>query len=474
MLKTGLSLSVLIWLFFPLSIQAQPGGPPQGTATVSGIVTLEGKPVGEAIVYLFNPRLGRGWAYAYPSVTDGNGRFHIAHVAAGEYRISAHAPAHISPGADGMRRGLPLVVAEGENLKDVALKIERGGAIAGKITDAQGRPVIEAGIDLYRLDENGNPQRYYFGDKYHGVYRTDDRGSYRLYGLPEGDYVLCVGYERPPVTRSVVYPRLCYPNATSESKARVIEVALGSEADDIDIILPDPTRHQIAREWSGEVTVRLVTEDGTGLPDMGVHLMPVTEDGQWIPGVTASVYADTDESGRFTMNRSWLGEATFSSISVSNAKGYVPDLPPIPVIGGLRYLCRGLGDRITITMIKGAVITGKVTTAEGEPVSGAYIGVEMMRDGKGGPVGRGETEFPVWTDDRGVYRLYGLAPGTYAVFTRYNLTGRIATYGATYGAGVSTYHPSSERKTATMVAVSSGSEASGIDIRYRGDRGRIR
>jgi protocatechuate 3,4-dioxygenase beta subunit len=121
-------------------------------------------------------------------------------------------------------------------------------------------------------------------------------------------------------------------------------------------------------------------------------------------------------------------------------------------------------------MIKGAVITGKVTTAEGEPVSGAYIGVEMVRDGKGGPVSRGETEFPVSTDDRGVYRLYGLAPGTYTVFTRYNLTGRIATYGAV----VSTYHPSSGRETATRVAVSSGGEASGIDIRYRGDRGRIR
>jgi Carboxypeptidase regulatory-like domain len=174
------------------------------------------------------------------------------------------------------------------------------------------------------------------------------------------------------------------------------------------------------------------------------------------------------------MNRSWLGEATFYSISFSNAKGYVPDLPPIPGSGGLSYLCRGVSDRITITMIKGAVITGKVTTAEGEPVSGAQIGLEMVRDGKGGPVGRGETEFLASTDDRGVYRLYGLAPGTYVVFTRHNLTGRIATYGEDYGAIVSTYHPSSRRETATSVAVSSGGESSGIDIRYRGDRGRIR
>jgi hypothetical protein len=143
MLKTGLSLSALIWLFFPLSIQAQPGGPPGGTATVSGIVTLEGKPVGGAIVYLSDPSWG---GYAYP--TDGNGRFHIAHIVAGEYRISARASAHISPGVDDMKKGLLLVVAEGQKLKEVALKIERGGAIAGKITDAQGRPVIESALGI--------------------------------------------------------------------------------------------------------------------------------------------------------------------------------------------------------------------------------------------------------------------------------------------------------------------------------------
>ena len=34
-----------------------------------------------------------------------------------------------------------------------------------------------------------------------------------------------------------------------------------------------------------------------------------------------------------------------------------------------------------------------------------------------------------------------------------------------------TYHPSSTRDTATEIAVTSGSEATGVDIRYRGERG---
>jgi len=42
-----------------------------------------------------------------------------------------------------------------------------------------------------------------------------------------------------------------------------------------------------------------------------------------------------------------------------------------------------------------------------------------------------------------------------------------------YDGNVTTYHPSSSRDTATEVAVTSGGEATGVDIRFRGDRGRV-
>src|SRR5262249_36735410 len=74
------------------------------------------------------------------------------------------------------------------------------------------------------------------------------------------------------------------------------------------------------------------------------------------------------------------------------------------------------------------------------------------------------------TDDRGVYRLYGLPPGTYIVFTR---TTGVGSFPTPYDGEVPTYHPSSTRDTAAEVTVTSGGEASGIDIRHRGDRGRV-
>src|SRR5262249_2236897 len=80
------------------------------------------------------------------------------------------------------------------------------------------------------------------------------------------------------------------------------------------------------------------------------------------------------------------------------------------------------------------------------------------RDGSG---------IPRFTDDRGVYRLYGLSPGNYVVFTR----NRFHPFPSPYDTDAPTYYPSSTRETAAEVTVTSGGEASGVDIRYRGERG---
>jgi hypothetical protein len=73
---------------------------------------------------------------------------------------------------------------------------------------------------------------------------------------------------------------------------------------------------------------------------------------------------------------------------------------------------------------------------------------------------------PRFTDDRGFYRIYGLPPGTYVVFTR-------NAFPTPHNRDTPTYHPSSTRETAAEVTVASGGEVAGVDIRYRGDRGHV-
>jgi hypothetical protein len=74
-----------------------------------------------------------------------------------------------------------------------------------------------------------------------------------------------------------------------------------------------------------------------------------------------------------------------------------------------------------------------------------------------------------FTDDRGVYRLYGLEPGVYVVCASNDQAGLSG--GFYHGRDVITWHPSSPRATAAEITVRSGDEVAGADIRHREERG---
>jgi hypothetical protein len=114
-----------------------------------------------------------------------------------------------------------------------------------------------------------------------------------------------------------------------------------------------------------------------------------------------------------------------------------------------------VGDSVRVEMIKGGVITGTVVNSTGEPIVGIRVRAISVRDPKGQFTRTpqfGNTERS--TDDRGMYRLYGLAPGTYVVSAggagnqSYQLT--------PYETDVPLYAPSSSRDTATEFTVRSG------------------
>ena len=141
---------------------------------------------------------------------------------------------------------------------------------------------------------------------------------------------------------------------------------------------------------------------------------------------------------------------------------------PEPVDG--RYSYR-IGDRVTLKLIKGGVVTGKVTDTNGNPVVGVGVRAQMVRDTAGRVYPRGPSQDKP-TDDRGVYRIYGLYPGTYVVLAGGPDSGRTSSDQATFELDVPTFHPSSTRATAAEITVRSGEEMSDVDIRYRGEQGR--
>jgi uncharacterized protein (DUF2141 family) len=130
-----------------------------------------------------------------------------------------------------------------------------------------------------------------------------------------------------------------------------------------------------------------------------------------------------------------------------------------------------LGDSARVQLIRGGVITGTVTNALGEPVMGVGVRVTRIRDAKGQtkkivPFGNNQQA----TDDRGIYRIYGLAPGTYLVSAGGDGGGFNNFEFNPFDLDIPTYAPSSTRDNAAEVVVRAGEEST-ADIRYRGEPG---
>ncbi|HEX3145930.1 MAG TPA: carboxypeptidase regulatory-like domain-containing protein [Pyrinomonadaceae bacterium] len=124
------------------------------------------------------------------------------------------------------------------------------------------------------------------------------------------------------------------------------------------------------------------------------------------------------------------------------------------------------GDSLTITLIKGAVITGKVTGADGALV-GIGVFATRVRDGEGKKLVAGQ-RYEKRTDDRGVFRFYGLAPGSYILWAAKPSFGTILP--SAYDNDVPTYYPSATRDTAAEIGARDGDEIT-ADIHYWAESG---
>jgi len=171
----------------------------------------------------------------------------------------------------------------------------------------------------------------------------------------------------------------------------------------------------------------------------------------------------TDDEGYFRLTKLPPGEYQISA----TAEGYLHEY----VRASERpndYNFRP-GASVTITLKKGGVITGRVTDPEDRAVVAVAVSLEYVRDELDRQIAAAWVEKDELTDDRGMYRFFGLRPGSYLV--RAGGRGRQDREASAYDSDAPTYHPSATREAATEVTVSAGDEATNIDIRYRGERG---
>ena len=203
---------------------------------------------------------------------------------------------------------------------------------------------------------------------------------------------------------------------------------------------------------TGAISGRVVNENGQPVSHAAIFVGSPTDS-------TQGRASSTDDNGNFQVSSL---DALVYTVSAS-APTYVT-APRDPEALPSYYR---IGDSVTISLIKGGVITGTVTSSTGEPLVQAGVRAILIRDANGKPPSIGRFVVERSTDDRGVYRIYGLSTGTYIVAAG----GRGNSYSNNgYDTDAPTYAPSSARDTAMEVNVRAGEETT-VDIHYRGEPG---
>lgn len=215
-------------------------------ASVAGRVREGERGVAGVTVALLSADPSQRYRAAARVKTDVEGRYLIQNVAPGRYQIMPYAPAYVVEGlADSYPPGRPLTLMPGDEVKDLDFRVERGGVITGRVTDGDGAPVVAEAVNATQADAPGEQRpRSVYDQRDH---MTDDRGVYRLYGLPPGRYRVSVGQageERGAVSfgRRRIFRRTFHPDAAEEAQARVVEVKAGEEAEQVDITLGRPLK----------------------------------------------------------------------------------------------------------------------------------------------------------------------------------------------------------------------------------------
>jgi Carboxypeptidase regulatory-like domain len=221
-----------VLLIFSAAVSSSSQTTPEkaATASISGKVKIKDKAVAGVVVFAQeqNPR---GWRSSnYRSTTDQSGNYRITNLPAGTYSIRPAAP---SFALEDYVTNNAVVVVEGETVEDINFSMAPGGVITGKISDADGKPLINEYVTILPVDPGT-----FVGARFEGLLNTDDRGIYRAFGLRPGKYKVSVGQNEslPGDSSRSFYRQTFYPSVSDIAKATVIEVTEGSETANIDII----------------------------------------------------------------------------------------------------------------------------------------------------------------------------------------------------------------------------------------------
>lgn len=309
-----------------------------------------------------------------------SGAFTLHNVPAGALKLVARATA-------GPTGKLPIIVTEVDQ-RDVVVELEVRAAIAGKVVDTAGAPVVGASVAAQRTDEHKDSQ-INFGDRGNHVTSGAD-GGFKIVGLEAGTYQLSARGESDGFDDEILTPE-----KKKQREKSAITIANGDTK--TGVVLTVPAHDGVIR---GVV--------------VGADRQPVAD--SWVTAKHIPDKAPVEKGKEHDSDNEWRDDSTYWSASEpvltgADGKFTISKLRAgdyLVVADGPRGSSRAEkkakpGDSITIELAPLGTLTGKVTM-NGNPVVGYTITCK-------GPAG--EADRSSMAAD-GAYSLEHLAPGAYS------------------------------------------------------------
>jgi len=267
-----LRVALLITLVALLPLVVARAQDPNAARVAAATGLIEGKvldaatgvPIAGVRVALTNRDNQQGY---FEAVTDATGVFSFTQLRPGTYLLQARRAGYVAQEYGqrwGQFEGAPVTLEEGGKIRNLSFTLTQAGVISGHVIDSTGNPVEEAEVRARLLGEQEADEPW---AGFEGRAHTDDRGQYRMYGLPPGKYIVSalpraqsdlLFRRRGTFSRSIAFGRwrdgargqsggqTFYPRVLTPELAQTIAVLAGTEHTGIDITLLSPMLYSIA------------------------------------------------------------------------------------------------------------------------------------------------------------------------------------------------------------------------------------
>jgi hypothetical protein len=212
----------------------------------------------------------------WPSVTtDRDGRFTFKDVRPGKYTVRAQRDGYFGKAVNGVYPATASmdVAVEGREAAEASLAMVRGAIIGGRVYDISGQALTNVNVQVFTVTyQNGFSVLQPIVAKV-----SDDRGEYRLFWIPPGDYYVGVTPRTSPATATGLQAaKTFYPGVTRIGDATPVKIRGGEDLTGIDIGIRATPAFRITGEVHSFVPP---TEAAAAAPVVtGAVLMLVTRD----------------------------------------------------------------------------------------------------------------------------------------------------------------------------------------------------